>query len=337
MAPDEALDKVETIAVSCALEGREKPPEAGPSPLFTPSQKARVSTTGPSRDRPASPTTEERISWDDLRFIEALDRLGSIRRASRELATSVSTVYRRIAVLEGLVGARCVETGAAGGRLTETGRALAAIARRVESSLSEVAQQVRSAAKDVSGEVSLTTTEGFIPLITPPLAQLCERYPHLKVALHIADQGPSVRRREVDVAISLIPSPPPSLEGRRLFTIRYGVFGTAAAAQATPLRWLVGGSPVSNPGQAEWEKEHVTSVAVRTTSLAATLALVRTGAGVAILPQRLARLEPTLVEVERYSAVMGSLDRTAWILTHPDIQAAPRVRVLLDALIAALT
>lgn len=296
----------------------------------------RASPPSTGKDHRGAPAAEERISWDDLRYIEALDRLGSTRRASRELMTSVSTVYRRIAALEAMVGARCVETGAGGSRLTETGQALAAVARRVESSLAEVAQQVRSAEKDVSGEVSLTTTEGFVPLLTTPLARLGERYPRLRVALFIADQGPSVRRREVDVAISLIPSPPASLHGRRLFTIRYGVFGTAAAARADPLRWLVRGSSFSHPAQVEWEKEHVASAAVRTTSLTAMMALVRAGVGVAILPARLAGLDPTLVEVESYRPTLAPLERTAWILTHPDIQAAPRVRVLVDALVAAL-
>lgn len=284
--------------------------------------------------RPPAPL-EERITWDDLRYIEALDRLGSTRRASRELGASVSTVYRRIALLEAMVGARCVETGE-GGRLTETGRALSAIARQVEVSLAEVAQRVRSAEKEVSGEVSLTTTEGFVPLLAPHLARLSERHPRLRVALFIADQGPSVRRREVDVAISLIASPPPSLHGRRLFTVRYGVFGTPAAARSEPLRWLVRGPAFSHPAQVEWERQHVSQPAFRTTSVAATMALARAGAGVAVLPRRLAEMEPAFVEVDSYKPTMESLDRTAWILTHPDIQSAPPVRALMDALVGAL-
>lgn len=284
-----------------------------------------------------APATEDRISWDDLRYVEALDRLGQARRASRELGTSVSTVYRRIAALEAMVGARCVETGAAGGfRLTAVGRALAEIARGVDSSIAEVTRKARFAENDVSGEVSLTTTEGFVPLIAAPIAALCERHPRLTVAMHIADQGPSVRRREVDVALSLIPSPPPSLQGRRLFAIRYGVFGTASAAGAEPLRWVVRGAAFANPAQAAWEKERAGEVAVRTTSLGTTLALLRAGVGVAVLPERVARLEPLLVEVDRYRGLLSGLERTAWILSHPDVQAVPRVRVLVDALVAAL-
>lgn len=287
------------------------------------------------KDREVPQSPEERISWDDLRVIEALDRLGSTRSAARELGMSVSTVYRRMTVLEGTVGAKCVETGA-GLRLTAAGRALAGVARRAESSLAEVTQQVRSAEKDISGEVSLTTTEGFVPLITEPLAKLCERHPGLRFSLFIADQGPSVRRREVDVAISLIPRPPPSLHGRRLFTIRYGVFGTASAVRVDPLVWLVRGTSFSHPAQVAWEKEHVPSAAVRTTSLAAMMALVRSGVGVAVLPALLAEKEPGLVEMEAYRPSLAALDRPAWLLTHPDIQAAPRVRVLMDALTQAL-
>lgn len=296
----------------------------------------RHARTSPPPKIPAPPQTDPRISWDDLRFLEAIDRLGQIRRVGRELGTSVSTVYRRIAFLESLVGARCIETGPSGVGLTDTGRALAAIARDTERALAEAQQKARLAEEEVSGEVSLTTTEGFVPLLTAPLRALSERHPRLAVVLHIADQGPSVRRREVDVALSLVPSPPAVLRGRRLFDIRYGVFGTRKATESVPLRWIVRGPSFSNQAQSAWEKEHAMDVAFRTTSLPATLALVRADAGVAVLPERIALLDGGLVEVDRYRESLSILRRAAWILTHPEIHAAPRVRVLVDAIVEAL-
>ncbi|MBK8257981.1 MAG: LysR family transcriptional regulator [Polyangiaceae bacterium] len=286
--------------------------------------------------KPANSAVPEAVSWDDLRFIEALDRLGSTRKVGRELKASASTVYRRIAALEAGVGARCVESGESV-RLTPTGKALAQVARQTSASIAQVSQLVRAAETSVSGQVRLTTTEGFLPLITPPLVHLSERHPDLQIALHIADQGPSVRRREVDIALSLIPSPPPSLFGRKLFTVQYGVYGVEAAIHRTPLRWLVRGPTFSHPAQVEFEQKHVASPAFVTANVSLMMALVRSGAGVAILPRRLAALEPTFHEVVSYRPDMASLDRVAWILTHPDIQSSPPVRAVMDALVAALT
>jgi molybdate transport repressor ModE-like protein len=282
--------------------------------------------------------SDERLSWDDLRYLEALDRLGTVGRVARELGISASTVYRRIAHLEESIGARCIVHGAnAGeGRLTETGLALAAVGRRTAGAIAHVSQTVRFAQQDIGGEVSLTTVEGVIPLITPSIAALTERYPDLRVSLHVGERGPSVRRREVDVALSVMPKPPEGLWGRRLFAIQYGVFGTARAYQAAPLRWVVLGPPAHTTPQGAWEKEHASTVVARTGSLATKIALVRQGIGVAVLPARLAALDPLLIELDRYRSSLEHLERSAWILTHPDLREAPRVRVLMDTLIDAL-
>lgn len=272
-----------------------------------------------------------RPSWDDIQFLEALDRLGTPGRVARELGVSASTVYRRIGQLEETIGARCLVHGT--GRLTDIGLALAAVGRQTAASLAQVSQQVRFAEQDIDGEVSLTTVEGFIPLIAGPLADVLERFPRLRVSLHVLDQGPSVRRREVDVALAVIPSPPQGLWGRRLFAIRYGAFGTAHAVARAPRRWIVGERTAAH---AEWEKEHAVPVVARTSSLATMIALARHGAGVAIMPKRLAALEPSLVEAIDLGPSLEALDRPAWLLTHPDLQEAPRVRLLMEALIQAL-
>ncbi len=282
----------------------------------------------------AKPARVEPPSWDDLRVIEALDRLGATGRVARELDVSVSKVYRRIARLEAAIGAACVERGAGAGRLNDTGRALAAIARQTETSVAAVTQGLRLASADLDGEVSLTTVEGFVPLVAPALAALAERAPKLRVSLEIGFQGPSVRRREVDIALAVVPKPPEGLWGKRLMTIRYGVFGTARAIDASPRRWIVLGKPLLSTPQAAWEKSHAEPVALRTASFSTKLTFIRSGTGIGILPRPIAALHPELREVEGQR--LDALDRPAWLLTHPDLRRVPRVRAVFDALASAI-
>lgn len=280
---------------------------------------------------------EEGLSWDDLRYVEAVDRLGTAGRAARELGVSASTVYRRIAFLESRVGAQCILPGTGAGRLTEAGRALAAIARQTESSIADLSRTLLRARESIAGEVSVTTVEGFVPFISAPLAALTRSHPDLKLVLHIHEQGPSVRRREVDIAIGVMPKPSESLWGRKLFTIEYGVFATREIAKKKNLPWIVLGPPLHRTPQADWETEHATLVAARTASLAAIVALCKDGAGAAVLPRRLAARHDDLVEIQSYAAAAASLQRPAWLLTHPDVQDAPRIRAVMDALAAALS
>ncbi len=270
------------------------------------------------------------MSWDDVRYLEALERLGSLGRVARELRVSVSTVYRRIAIVERAVGARCVMQGTA--ELTPAGKHLASVGKQMATAMAAVEQTVRHARETVDGAVSLTTVEGFVPLLAEPLATLSARHPNLRVRLVIADQGPSVRKQEVDIALAVIAKPPAGLWGRRLFAIRYGAFGTAQAARAKSPRWLLADR---TPEHAEWETRQGAEPILRTNSLLAALALAREGVGLAVLPKRLAALYPDLVEVPRFAPSLEMLDRPAWLLTHPDLRTVGRVRATMDAVIRA--
>lgn len=283
-----------------------------------------------------APRMNDAPSWEDLRCLEALARLGNVGAAARELGLSASTLYRRVAALEAATGARCLVRGPGPTELTEAGRTLAAAAHRTRDAITRVVGEVRAQGSSLGGEVSLTTVEGMLPFLTAPLAELSERHPEIAVRLHLGDSGPSVRRREVDVAIGVMPRPPANCWGRRLFRIRYGVFGTALAWRRDPVRWVVLGSAMAHLPEAAWEAEHAEHVAVATSSRSAMIALVRASVGVGLLPRPLAALHPELDEQRLERAGLGSLERTAWVLTHESARKTPRVVALTSALVRHL-
>jgi len=273
------------------------------------------------------------ISWDDMRYLEALGRLGTAGRAARELGTSTSTVYRRVAQLEEALGVSCVHSGQ--GRLTDAGQALAAVAAQTSRAVEAVARRLQDDAQSPAGEVSLTTVEGAIPLIAGPLAELTQRYPDLRLRLVVDDRGPSVRRREVDMSVSVLPSPPESLWGRKLFPVHYRVYGTGEACRRQPRRWITSGEGLKMPDRVAWEDEETSHVVATTDSVPALWELLRAGMGVAVFPERLAERDDRLEELTEYRTTLGPLERSAWLLTHPDLRSVSRIRVVMDALVQA--
>ncbi len=277
------------------------------------------------------------MNWDDIRHLEAIDRLGSVAAAARELGISVSTTYRRVAALEHSVAELCLVRGADPVALTERGRALAAVGRAMRLGIADVAGAARAKETEMSGEVSLTTVEGFLPYLVDPIAELTARYPGLRVALHLGESGPSVRDREVDVAIGVMRRPPPGCWGRKVLRIRYGVFGTKeACARAPAPRWVVTGPSLRHTPEAEWERKHATDVAA-TASRTAMIALVVRGTGIGLVPRITAKTHPELVEVKAHRASAAHLERVAWVLTHPDSRKSPRIVALMQALTTALS
>ncbi|MDC0749923.1 LysR substrate-binding domain-containing protein [Polyangium mundeleinium] len=112
----------------------------------------------------------------------------------------------------------------------------------------------------------------------------------------------------------------------------YGVFGTAAAVRREPEpQWVVRALSERSSPESAWEREHATQIATRA-QFSALVSLVAGGVGVGLIPRALAALHPQLVEIHAYRERVAPLERTAWLLTHPDLRKTPRVRVLMDAL-----
>jgi DNA-binding transcriptional LysR family regulator len=276
------------------------------------------------------------MNWDDLRYLEAIHRTGSVGHAARALKISASTVYRRIAVLEASLGYPCIVRGTEPSVLTDAGRALAKVGEKTRVLLAETAGAVRARETEISGEVSVTTVEALGPFLVAPIAELTAKHPGLRVAVHLADSGPSVRRREVDVAIAIMPRPPAGCFGRRILRIPYGVFGTKEAAKRKPSpRWIVRGARIRHSPEAAWEAVHASDVAAASSLLTGLVDLVVGGVGVGLVPRMIAARHPHLVELTKYREAVTTLERVAWVLIHPEQKRTPRVTALVDVVAKA--
>lgn len=277
-----------------------------------------------------------KVEWEDLRFLEAIERTGKVASAARELNVSLSTLYRRIAELEHSLGYLCLQRGPSGGSLTETGRALAQVGRRTRKSVDEVLAQLRTQSTKVEGEVSLTTVVSLLPFLEAPLATLKKQHPALHVSLHLGDDGSSVREREVDLALAIMKRPPQGCWGRKLLKLRSGVFATREALARDPQQWVVRAQAEQYSPESTWEREHARTIAARAPFFAM-VPLAAEGLGLTLMPRLLASKHPQLQEVPEYTKLMEPLDRTLWLLTHPDHRKVPRIDAVMDVLIEAFT
>lgn len=293
---------------------------------------ARPARLTPSATRRIRLTT---MSWDDARYLEVLARAQTPSAAARELGVSTATVYRRLAALEEEVGAACMVRGSKPVKLTEIGQELAAAAAGFASDFNRVKTLAVENETSVSGRVGLTTVGGFLPFLIEPLRGLREAHPELTVDVHLGDSGPSVWRREIEVAIGIMPNPTEGLIGRRLRSIQYGVFGTSAACARSELQWVVFSASKRHLAEAEWEREHAKPAIVSTGSRNAIVEFARAGLGVALLPRRLGAAHG-LVEREEYRDRLAPLTRQVWLLSHPGVRNA-RVRALSNSLYDALS
>ncbi len=124
--------------------------------------------------------------------------------------------------------------------------------------------------------------------------------------------------------------------GRRIRRIPFGIYGTREALAREPApRWVLRALAERSSPESAWEREHAGDCAARA-SFGTLVTLVTRGVGLGLVPTMIAELHPTLVESVSHRASVASLERTAWLLTHPDQRKTPRVVALMNALAKSL-
>lgn len=273
--------------------------------------------------------------WDDLRYLEAIERTGNLRSAARDCGVSLATLYRRVAELEARAGHRCLSRHK-GTSLTPFGRSLAALGKRVRGGLSEVLGAVSAKDTAISGVVSVTTVLALFPLVREQLTRLVHKHPGLAIELHLGDNGPSVRRREVDVALTVMPRPPIGVWGRRVGTLVGGIFGQAQFHAPGKRQWVLRTIDEATSPESAWERQHVTSEpVVARAPFHAVVSLCAAGAGLGLIPRIIADAHG-LPEVVAFRESTAHLVRPMWVVSHEDLRRSARVVAVRGALADAL-
>jgi DNA-binding transcriptional LysR family regulator len=121
------------------------------------------------------------MDWNDLRYLLAVERQGSLAAAAKELKVTKATVSRRLAALEQALGTRIAERCPDGLTLTAAGREALAAAQRIEASLGSLEASLDARTDESpTGIVRLTAPQWLAArILIPALAELSRRLPSL--------------------------------------------------------------------------------------------------------------------------------------------------------------
>lgn len=273
------------------------------------------------------------FNWDDLRFLLALTRSGSLAGAAKRLGVNESTVARRIARFEAQLGTRLIER--AGGQLhpSEAGTEVLAAAERMEFEAQSVAGQVAGADQRIAGRVRLTAVPILVNrVLMPALPTLLAAYPALEIELIAEPRDLSLTKREADIALRLArPRKETRNFARRIGSLDYAVYGPAAT-DANHLPWLTYEDSLTDLPQARWiaerlKAEEAAAAQVKVNDAEGLLHSLRAGLGKSLLPTKVAGSDPSLRRLEGYPA---GPSRELWLITHPELRRLPRIGAVTD-------
>jgi DNA-binding transcriptional LysR family regulator len=272
------------------------------------------------------------LDWDEFRFVKAVADHGGLTAAAAQLGINHSTAFRRLAALEAKLDARLFERLRTGYVPTEAGQAMIAAAARIETDVTQFARTMAGRGETPSGELRVTAPAGFAAdLLMPVLADFSARFPEIWIDLLLTEEALNLSRRDADVAIRVSREPSETLVGRRLAATAWGLYGRADRAYGDLSReaWVCPGPAVANGSFLRFVAARAPAdrIRLRINTVTGLDAAVSAGLGIGPLPCFVADANPTL---RRLSGPYPELGADLWVLTHPDLRHAARVRVFME-------
>jgi len=284
------------------------------------------------------------LDWDDLRYLLAVARHGTLSAAARGLKVTQPTVGRRIASFEERLGARLLERSGGRWSLTQVGRDVLAHAEAMQEHALAAESLASGRDRGVSGQVTITASEWVArSVLGPALGPLLARHPGLCVELIADARHLSLVRREADIALRPSPFTHQEVTARELATIEFGLYashvylarcGTPDFARGCVGHVLIGMSDGMGKSLADHSWLPLLAakarVAVRSNGREPMLSMAAAGLGLVVLPRVLGDAEPALRLLETPGPAPL---RKLWVGVHRTARSTPRIRASLDHLV----
>ena len=269
------------------------------------------------------------LNWDDLRFLLAVGRTGSIAGAANQLEVNYATVTRRIKGLEERLDTHLFERHDGSYVLTPSGEVAFKAAERMEAQSIGVERQVLGQAQDLSGLIRVTAPEAIgRSFLLPAVREFNSLYPDIVIEVSLSMRAYDLGMREADIAFRVTDSPPEDLIGTRLATVEMGVYTLLGdSLQPEDVDAVISVEPISKV--TNWEQRWFPNARVTLITDSPTLAAdaVKEGFGVTMIPIAIGGLDPLL---ERMPSIPRLEGQGFWLLTHLDVRSNARMRLFRD-------
>ena len=274
--------------------------------------------------------------WDDYRFFLSIAEHGTLKSTATALKVNLSTVLRRINMLEKKMGARLFDRSHDGFILTPAGNIMKEHAETMQHSVIELMRKVKDIDHQFGGVIKLATTDSlFQNWLGPLIKEFREKYSDINFEFLVSPKNINLVKYEADIAISVGNIRPDYMVGRKLMDVQYRFYGLASLygdkapitskEQLESLTIMHMNADFTHQPFYKWHKQNIPNSGAFDSADHFTVIhqMIRLGLGVGLLPHYLGDSD---TELEVLFTLPDKANKELWILTHPDLRNVSRIR-----------
>ncbi len=280
------------------------------------------------------------FDWNQARAFLVTAEEGSLSAAARALGLTQPTLSRQVAGLEEALGVTLFERTSRALLLTQTGAELLEHFRGMGDAANRIALTATGQSEAVTGKVVIAATNGMATYVLPRvLKDLRTRAPELQIEIIASNETSDLRRREADIAIRHARPQDENLFAKRLRDMAGQLYAStqyldevgrpSSAADLATMHFVGFDAPEQRLALMASRGIALTAASFNflTSSVTLSVALMREGLGIGILPVAIGEAYP---ELENPFPDFEPIAIETWLVAHRELRTNPRIRLVFD-------
>jgi len=269
------------------------------------------------------------MDWEDLRYLLAVERGGTLLAGAERLKVSPTTVSRRLRSLESDLATTLFDKLTHGAQLSEAGKRVLEVAAEVERLTDQLDAELHGLDQKLEGPIRVTSVDFLLRAWVADFAEFRSKYARVELELTSTTNVVNLTQREADVAIRVAPSAPEHLIGTKHAEFMYAIYGGASLVESlgtcasySEFPWLSWDLAFARSTDT-WIAEHAAGaeIVLRLGNMNIMVDALVANLGLTILPCFIGDANPSLRRVGAYFE--GGL--YLWVLTHPQLKNSARI------------
>ena len=261
-------------------------------------------------------------NWDDIRFVLAVARDGSVSAAARRLGVNHATVLRRIAAFEERYSVQVFDKTPNGYKIPTDKVQIIDASQSVEKAILALERIIEGSQAPLKGTIRLTSTDTLCLTVLPPVvAKMRTEIPEVDVELISSNAQLDLARLDADVTVRPTAQLPDDLVGEKVVELGLAIYKAKGASES----WLGLSGAMAESISGKWLADQAGSsgFVAMADSFSSLAELAKLGLGKALLPcvlgdstERLVRDRPGVLE----------MSVPIWVASHVDLAEVPRIK-----------
>ena len=286
------------------------------------------------------------FDWNQARAFLVTAEEGSLSAAARALGLTQPTLSRQVAGIEEALGVTLFERTSRALLLTQAGTELLEHFRSMGDAANRISLTATGQSQTVTGKVVIAATNVMATNFLPPVLKgLRTTAPELQIEIIVSNEMSDLRRREADIGIRHTRPHDENLIAKRLRDTTAQLYASTLyldevgrpsdAAELAKLQFVGFDDPERRLGLMASRGINLTTANFNflTASGTLSLALIRQGFGIGILPIEIGEAYP---ELENPFPAFEQLKIETWLVAHRELRTNLRIRLVFDLLAEGL-